>query len=66
MTKEEKQAKKEARKLIQMYFKNLDNVYNACNKVAKAYNKKDIPLSVLKQIIKTVKVGIQKGFDEQG
>ena len=63
MTKEQRQAKHEASKLIKMYFKNLDNVYNACNEVAKAYGKKEIPLSVLKEVIKTVKNGIQKGFD---
>ncbi len=63
MTKEERQAKHEEAKLIKMYLRNLNNVYSACNEIAKAYNKKDIPLSVLKEVIGTVKKGIKKGFD---
>ena len=63
MTKEERQARHEAKKLIKMYFKNLDNVYNAAEKIAKAYERDNVPLTTLKAIIKTVKDGIQKGFD---
>ena len=63
MTKEQRHAKHDAAKLIKMYTRNLDNVYNACAEIAKAYGKKEIPLITLKKVIKTVKNGIQKGFD---
>ena len=66
MTKEEKKARHEAKKLIKMYCDNLDNVYKACSEIAKAYGKKEIPLITLKQVIKTVKDGIKKGFNEPG
>ena len=66
MTNEEKKARHEAAKLIKMYLRNLDNVYSACSEITKAYGKKEIPLITLKQVIKTVKDGIKKGFDEPG
>lgn len=65
MTNEQKKARHEAKKLIKMYFTNLDNIYKACSKIAKAYGKNEIPLITLKQVIKTVKDGIKKGFDGQ-
>ena len=62
---EQRKARREAKKLIKEYFYNLDNVYSAAEKIAKAYKRDSIPLVTLKTIINTVKQGIQKGFDGQ-
>ena len=63
---EQQKARREAKKLIKEYFYNLDNIYKSAAEIAKAYERDSIPLITLKEIIKTVKQGIQKGFDEQG
>ena len=55
MTKEEKIVKQ----LKELYFTNLDAIYNVCESSAKDFNSKSIPLELLERCIKEVK----KGFD---
>jgi len=57
----DKQAIKELRK---MYFKNLDSIYKASEKTAKAWGVDHVPLKTLKAIIEVVKKGIDEGINE--
>ena len=64
MTKKEKQAKAAAAGLFALYFKNLDNIYNTCEEIAKHNGKDYIDLAVLKGVINVVKLGIKKDINE--
>ena len=55
---------KEAEKIVQMFFTQLDNIYKACESSAKAYDSKHIPLSILKIVINVTKEGMKEGMKE--
>jgi len=61
MSKEQRQADR----LIKMYFKNLDNVYDACKAAADGWGVDHIPLKTLRAVIDIVKKGIEKGLADE-
>jgi len=51
--------------LKEMFFRQLDNIYSACETTAKEYHSKSIPLHLLKLAIDASKKGFDKGLKEQ-
>ena len=53
------------KELKDMFFNQLDGIYNACEEGAKEFNSKSIPLAYLKLCIDTTKKGFDKGFKKK-
>lgn len=65
MTKISKEEKKNIQALKNLFFEQLDSIYSACEKTAEQFGTQTIPLSLLKEVITTVKVGMEKGINQE-
>lgn len=54
-----------AKQLKDMFFNQLDGIYEACENAASEYNSKSIPLAYLKLCIDASKKGFNKGFKKK-